>query len=358
MIRCIIANCRHGISSAAHLQVCYRLSDIMAGKETEYLTKKSTIVIPNYNGMAYMEACLQSVFTQSVSEYDVIIVDNHSTDGSLEWMREHYPHIQLIINQENDGFCKAVNQGIQIAKTPYVVLLNNDTVIDHDFLKELEKVMDQDDHIFSASAQMLVMKQPELIDSAGDFYCALGWAYGDGKGKPASRYNRNRRIFSACGGAAIYRRKVFEEIGYFDEAHFAYLEDIDIGYRSRIYGYQNLYAAKAKVLHAGSAVSGSRYNAFKTRQSSKNNVYLVYKNMPLLQLLLNFPFLLAGFMMKTLFFIKKGFGRIYLQGLWNGILLCASPQGRKQKVPFRIKHFGNYCIIELELLWNMLRRLM
>ena len=249
-----------------------------------------------------------------------------------------------------------MNQGILAAKTPYVVLLNNDTVVDPSFLAELERVLDHDKKVFSASAQMLDLKHPELLDDAGDYYCALGWAYGAGKGKPAVQYQKNTKIFASCGGAAIYRRAVFEEIGYFDENHFAYLEDIDIGYRARIYGYQNIYAAKAKVLHAGSAASGSRYNAFKTKLSSKNSIYLIYKNMPVLQILLNLPFLMAGFFIKTLFFMKKGYGKLYLQGLFKGIRFSASKEGRKHKVPFRWKHLGSYCLIELELLCNIVRR--
>lgn len=119
--------------------------------------------------------------------------------------------------------------------------------------------------------------------------------------------------------AAIYRRKLFEKIGLFDEAHFAYLEDIDLGYRANIYGYKNVFAPKAEVLHAGSAVSGSRHNAFKVSLSSRNSIYLIYKNMPVLQVLLNLPFLLVGFLIKTLFFVKKGLGREYIKGLKKGL---------------------------------------
>lgn len=319
---------------------------------------KSTIVIPNYNGMSYIEACLQSVYAQTVTEYEVIVVDNGSKDGSLMWIKENYPQVKLIEFEENQGFCKAVNEGIKASETPYVVLLNNDTVVECDFLMELEKMMDHNKKAFSASAKMLVMKQPELVDDAGDYYCALGWAFADGKGKPEVQYNRPGKVFAACGGAAIYRREVFEQIGYFDEEHFAYLEDIDIGYRAKIYGYTNLYAPKARVLHAGSAVSGSRYNEFKINLSSRNSVYLVYKNMPLLQIMINLPFLLLGFFIKELFFLKKGFGWIYLKGLWKGICLSNSKQGRKNKVRITKDNWYRFLLIEIELIANMIRRVL
>lgn len=319
---------------------------------------KSTIVIPNYNGMSYIEACLKSVYAQTVASYEVIIVDNGSQDGSLAWIKEHYPQTTLIELEENKGFCKAVNDGIRAAKTPYVVLLNNDTQVKNDFLQELENAMEQDDKAFSGSAKMLVMKKPELMDDGGDYYCALGWAFADGKGKPQVRYNRPKKIFAACGGAAIYRKEVFEQIGYFDEEHFAYLEDIDIGYRARLAGYHNIYVPTARVLHAGSAVTGSRYNAFKIALSSRNSVYLIYKNMPALQIVLNMPFLLAGFLIKAIFFWKKGFGDVYLKGLWKGVRLSFSVQGRKHKVAVTRQNWYRFVLIEIELLENMIRRLL
>ena len=119
-------------------------------------------------------------------------------------------------------------------------------------------------------------------------------------------YSHTKKIFAACGGAAIYRRKIFEEIGFFDEEHFAYLEDIDIGYRAKIYGYHNVFEPSAIVYHAGSASSGSKYNEFKVNFSSRNSVYIVRKNMPLFQIVVNLPFLAVGFLIKTLFFVKKG----------------------------------------------------
>ena len=97
-------------------------------------------------------------------------------------------------------------------------------------------------------------------------------AYAYGKDKSVKKYNNIRKIFAACGGASIYRKKVFEEIGMFDEKHFAYLEDIDVGYRARIAGYDNLYEPKSEVIHVGSAASGARYNEFKVKMSSRNNV--------------------------------------------------------------------------------------
>ena len=148
-------------------------------------------------------------------------------------------------------------------------------------------------------------------------------------------------------------RDIFEKIGYFDEEHFAYLEDMDVGYRARINGYENWYFPLAKVYHVGSGTSGSRYNQFKIRYSSRNNVYLIYKNMPLLQIVLNLPFLVIGFGIKILFFGLKGFGREYLAGIKNGFQISR----RDRKVAFRVKNLPHYLEIQMELWINMFRRL-
>lgn len=319
--------------------------------------KKSTVVIPNWNGKKYLKECLDSLLVQEGSIPEIILVDNGSDDGSVSFVKEHYPSVSLIEFEENSGFCKAVNAGIKASDTEYVILLNNDTKADRYFVCRLEERMEQSEKIFSASAKMVSMHEPDMVDDAGDYYCALGWAYALGKGKKdGEAYSRSRKIFAACAGAAIYRKKIFEEIGYFDENHFAYLEDIDVGYRARIYGYCNVFEPAALVWHAGSGTSGSKYNEFKVNFSSRNSVYIVRKNMPLLQRMINLPFLMAGFLIKTLFFVKKGYGRIYVKGLWEGIVLSSSQKGSEKKVRFKGKNLKNYLVIQWELWANVFRR--
>jgi len=317
-------------------------------------TKQVSIVIPNYNGIKFIKNCLQSLEEQTSKEFDIIIVDNASTDGSLELIKQDFGYVKLIELDKNYGFCKAVNEGIRSADSDYVILLNNDTEADKGFVEELVKAVSRSNQIFSCSAKMLQLYHKELIDDAGDYYCSLGWAFARGKGKAATEYTKDSDIFAACAGAAIYRKSVFEKIGYFDEEHFAYLEDIDVGYRAKLYGFRNCYAANAVVYHAGSGVSGSAHNEFKVRLASRNSIYLIYKNMPILQILLNLPFLLAGFMIKTVFFTKKGLGITYVKGLIKGIKMCI----KSKKVKFKVENSGNYVTIQLELWANMVKRLM
>lgn len=315
---------------------------------------RSTVVIPNYNGIRYIEKCLRSLAGEPVH---VIVVDNGSGDGSRELVREKFPAVELACLDRNYGFCRAVNAGMERSKTTYVILLNNDTEVEPGFVRALEASMDRHPEAFSGAAQMRNLYRRETIDDAGDYYCALGWAFALGKDKPKDNYQKEREIFAACGGAAILRRRLLQKIGYLDENHFAYLEDIDLGYRARIQGYHNIYIPEAVVYHAGSGASGSRYNKFKVDLTSRNSIYLVYKNMPVMQIILNFPLLFTGFAVKTLFFLRKGMGADYLKGLGRGIRLCVSEEGRKHKLPFQRKNLRSYVRIQLELWRNICYRL-
>ncbi len=305
---------------------------------------KTTIINPNYNGLSFMEPCFESLKEQTVRDFKVLVVDNGSTDGSVEWLKEH--RVPSIFLKENTGFSGAVNTGIRAADTPYVLLLNNDTRVEPGFVAAMERAMDQSPKIFSVSSRMIQMYHPELLDDAGDMYSILGWAYQRGVGRSVNLYQKSCRVFSACAGAAIYRRAVFDEIGLFDELHFAYLEDIDVGWRAKLYGYDNVYCPDAAVYHVGSGTSGSRYNSFKVRLAARNCIYLNYKNMPGWQILLNAPFLLAGIFVKYLFFVKNGFGGDYVSGLKEGI------RTRKQcrRVPGLLKRFSAELKVQFEMI--------
>ena len=312
-----------------------------------------SIIIPNYNGEEYIRGCLDSLKEQDFDDFEILVIDNCSTDKSAEIVKNEYPEVTLKLLADNFGFSRAVNEGLKLSEAPYVILLNNDTRVDKGFVGSLYETVSADGKIFSASAKMLSMKDPGRIDGAGDLYCALGWAFARGKGKSRNRYKKPCRIFASCGGASIYSRRILDEIGWFDEFHFAYLEDVDIGYRARIMGYKNVYCPEAVVYHAGSAVSGSRYNDFKIRLSARNNMYIIMKNMPVLQIILNLPFLLAGFFIKIVFFTVIGHARAYLSGLKRGYILCR--EGRKY--PYSKKNLKNYVRIQLELWLNIFKRI-
>ena len=307
---------------------------------------KVTVIIPNYNGLRFMEPCLEALKQQNFKEFDLLVVGNGSQVGRAEWLRKR--GIPAIFLDSNTGFSGAVNTGTRAVSTPSVILLNNDTVPFPDYVGELVRCLDRFPEVFSASSKMIQLYHRDLMDDAGDMYSVLGWAYQRGVGQPSSGYQRACQVFAACAGAAIYRREVFEEIGYFDESHFAYLEDIDVGYRAKIHGYRNVYCPTAKIYHVGSGTSGSKYNSFKVRLAARNNVYLNYKNMPLLQLMLNAVPIGAGMAVKYAFFKKLGFGQDYRDGVREGFATLKNCK----KVPYRPEHLRHYVQIQIELIWG------
>ena len=309
---------------------------------------KLSIIIPNFNGKLFLKTCLDSTRKQNYSFYEIIIIDNASSDGSVEYIRENYSEIILIQNKENLGFAAAVNQGIKSSSSDYVFLLNNDVELESDCISNLLKCIEKDENIFAVSSKMVQYNDRNKMDDAGDEYTILGWTCKVGDGKSPDLYTTERDIFSACAGAALYRKNILDKLEYFDENFFAYMEDVDISYRARIWGYKCVYCPEAVVYHLGSGTSGSRYNEFKIRLAARNNVYVPYKNMPWPQLALNGIFLLAGYFMKYLFFFKQGQGSTYLNGLKDGF----ASLGKLEKTKYENKNFTNYLKIEWLLIRN------
>lgn len=308
-----------------------------------------SIIIPNYNGNKYLKECLDAIYATQELPFEIILIDNASTDSDYKWL-ESYDTIKFKRLEQNYGFSKAVNEGIKCANGEYVLLLNNDTVMCEGFIEALVATMNQSPTIFAVCSKMLQYHHKELIDDAGDEYNLLGWAYKRGDGKSKEEYVKEEEVFSSCAGAALYRKEIFQEIGYFDENFFAYMEDVDISYRARIHGYKNIYCPKAEIYHIGSATSGSKYNAFKVRLAARNNVYVPYKNMPLFQLILNSPFLLLGYLIKYLFFAKKGFSKEYKEGFIEGIKKAKN----LDKVKFKWCHLMHCIEIEGWLIKNVI----
>ena len=278
-----------------------------------------SVIIPNYNGEHFLKECLEALKRQTFDAMEVILVDNASTDDSIKLAKELYREIRVIELHDNTGFAYAVNRGIEAAKGEYVLLLNNDTIVFPNFVKNQYKMIKGKPDVFSCSALMIQNQNHELVDDAGDELAVLGWGFAPDRDKPVSGCGVPHEVFSSCAGAAIYRKAFFDEIGLFDESFFAYLEDMDVGYRARLAGYRNLYNPYAKVYHLGSASSGSRHNAFKVELSARNSMYMMKKNMPVWQYILNLPFIVAGIAIKTVYFAKKGIAGAYIRGIYRGI---------------------------------------
>lgn len=321
------------------------------------ISMKVSVVTPNYNGKDFLYAYFESLIKNSNEIGEVIIVDNGSRDGSQEFIRNYREKVDfpivLIENSQNLGFAEAVNQGISKARYDYIFSLNNDTVVEKSAILELLNLLNTEERIFSVSSKMVQFNNPKLIDDAGDDYTLLAYTKKRGNNQNLNKFIEVSEVFSSCAGAALYRKDLLEELGGFDSEFFAYMEDVDLGYRARINGYKNMFCPNAVVYHIGSATTGSQYNEFKVRLAARNNVWVVYKNLPIPQKIVNILFLFLGFLIKYVFFLKKGFGPIYLNGLKEGL----RTRNKIKKVEFKSKNWKNYFKIEYELIKNTFKLL-
>ncbi|MEG1782017.1 MAG: glycosyltransferase family 2 protein [Oscillospiraceae bacterium] len=314
---------------------------------------KASIIIPNLNGEGWIKDSIDSCINQDFEqEYEIIIIDNGSTDKSMEIINEckgRFENFTVIENSENTGFSFAVNQGIRLSQAQYAVLFNNDAFAQPDWLSQLVAVADTDETIFSVASLMIQHYNRDLCDDAGDYVPLFGWTCKRGDGLSKDRYTKQERIFSACGGAALYRKSILDKIGLFDENFFAYGEDVDIGWRANSLGYKNIFNPKAICYHICSATTGGRYNSFKAIKSGQNTALLLYKNMPMLMFIINFPFIFIGFIPKYLAFLHHGFAKELMKGTKNAFKMS----DKVQKPKFALKNLPNYFWVEWQMIKNI-----
>lgn len=241
-----------------------------------------SVVILNYNGRHLLRRCLNSVFRSAYPLFEVIVVDNASQDGSVEYLREAYTHekrLQIIQNSANLGFAEGNNIGAQAAKGNYIVFLNNDTEVDRLWLKESVKVFESDQRIGACQSKLLLMRNPRLLDCAGGLLDYLGFPRGRGDSvEDNGQYDEVEEIFHAKGAAIMVKRDLFEEVGLFDPSFFYYYEEIDLCWRIRLKGYKVVFAPKSIVYHSVGSSTAKHDASLKAFHATKNNIVMLIKN--------------------------------------------------------------------------------
>lgn len=274
---------------------------------------KVTIVIPNWNGWQYLQSCLPAVFAQTYSNFEVLVVDNASTDSSVELVREQFPQVNLIVNDSNLGFARANNVAIRATATPYVATLNNDTQVESNWLSALIRVIASDPRVGMGASKILYLQPPHLIDSAGIGISRAGLAWNRGNSTQENPMeDKPYEVFGPSAAAALYRRAMLDEVGLFDEAYFAYYEDIDLAWRARLMGWRCLYVPTARVYHVHSATS-RQGSPFKRFLLSRNEVWTILKNYPSPDLWLRFPEILFYDLLSATY-------RMILERSWSPVL--------------------------------------
>ena len=246
-----------------------------------------SVVIPNWNGLDHLPECLGALTAQSLADFEILLVDNASTDGSVAWIRDHHSEVLILERPDNGGFSKAVNAGILAARGEYVALLNNDTAVDANWLDALVEALDNHRSYDFAASKMILYYEPERLNAAGDIYTLRGMAGENrGFGQPPSRYDIMERVLGACAGAALYRRALFAEVGLFDEDFFLMHEDTDFNLRCLIAGKRCLYVPDARVRHKWRASIQAEPLPETMRLLRRNEAFVAAKDLPTRTLLL------------------------------------------------------------------------
>ncbi len=241
-----------------------------------------TVVVPSWNSARWLRGCLAALERQSFRDFAVLVVASDADSAAAAAGAPSEPAVQRL--PVNRGFAAAANAGWETATTPYVALLNPDTLPEPDWLAALVACLDETGEQTAAIAsRMLAMSEPAILDDAGDAFTWYGSAIKRGHGEPASRYERREEVLSACAGAALYRRSALVALGGFDEAFGSYLEDVDLGLRARLLGYRCVYEPSARVRHAGGGSDLARH-AY-VRLVTCNRLLLLVKCVPLRLLL-------------------------------------------------------------------------
>jgi GT2 family glycosyltransferase len=305
----------------------------MSQREPSNFDKPSvTAIVLNYDGAELLDVVIPSLQRQTYPRLSVLVVDNGSTDHSVALVRERWPDVRLVEIPQNIGVARALNRGIVESDTELVALLNNDIELEPRWLEELVAALLQHPGAASVSGKLLRFDQRDVIDAAGDGMRWSSAAFNRGAGQPdRGQFDRAEPVFSACAGAALYRRAAFDDVGVFDEDFFAYLEDIDWSLRAQLRGYASHYIPTAVAYHKRGATTSGARNRYRVMQR-RNQVWLVVKSYPAGVLLRHAPgiaLLQLGLMIQDL---REGAFRSYLRGWWRALAGMPRMLGKRRDI--------------------------
>ena len=322
---------------------------------------KNSILIVTWNAGEHLFHCLSALSLQTNKEFEIVVVDNGSTDGAVDGLEYRWTESQIIFKRldTNQGFAVANNIAAKLAHGEWIILLNADAYPEPDWLENLLKAAEQNPQYNFFSSRQIQYNAPDLLDGSGDAYHVSGLAWRWFYGLPIDQYGlEQKEVFGACGAAAMYRREDFLAVGGFDETFFSYFEDVDLSFRLRLSGGRCLYVASATVYHVGSASTG-KTSDFSYYHIHRNLIWTFFKNMPLPFLALFLPLHVLSntyFALRILVIERRW---IALRAKWDALL--GLPQvllARKKVQPMRkIRLHSLYRVIEKNLFAKQRREL-
>jgi GT2 family glycosyltransferase len=294
-----------------------------------------SVLISTWNSAKYLTRCLEAVAHQTLTDFEVLVVDNGSTDGSLDGLESHWPQINIIRLNQNKGYALANNLAAYRAHGKWLALLNSDAFPEPDWLEQLVRAAENNPEFSAFASRQVQASDHRFLDGAGDAYHVNGMAWRQYMGYPADQYGlKAREVFSACAAAALYARPAFLEAGGFDEDFFSYWEDVDLGFRLRLLGYRCLYVPDAVVYHVGSASLGVASD-FAYYYSHRNLIWSFIQNMPARMLWKYLPAHLIANLIYLGHNALRPQGRAIWHGKWDAIRGLRRALNKRKKIQSR-----------------------
>lgn len=258
---------------------------------------KITVIIPHFNGVDILKDCLHSLYKNIFLDFETVLIDNGSMDGSPNFVRENFSQVMVIENEKNLGYAGACNQGMLLSKSEFILLLNNDTVMPENFLMEMLNAINDDPNIAMVQPKIKSIQDKEYFDysgAAGGEMDIFGYPFARGRifdfvEKDKGQYdNTENRVFWTSGCAILIRKSVIDKIGLLDDDFFAHQEEIDLNWRAQLAGYRNVVTCKTYILHYSGYTLKSD-NSRKMYLNHRNNLILMIKNYSFSSLIVLFP---------------------------------------------------------------------
>jgi GT2 family glycosyltransferase len=296
------------------------------------LTPAVSVIIVSWNSRPYLARCIKGLTQQTFRDFEVIVIDNASDDGSTSELPAEGPGLMLSLTRlpTNRGFAAASNAGARQARGKWLALLNPDAFPETRWLQELVEATRSFPEAFFASRQ-LQAGNPGLLDGEGDIYFSSGLALRRGYGRPVPVSEVEREVFSACAAAALYPRHAFLDAGGFDEDYFAYHEDVDLGFRLRLRGLRCVLVPKAIVHHVGTGSSGSDRD-FAIYHGHRNLVWTFLKDMPSPWFWIDLPLHVLMNLISIAYFSVKGNGRAILRAKLHALAGAPAALAKRHKI--------------------------
>ena len=292
------------------------------------MTKFLTVIVVNFNSGTRLEKCLAALSQQTIQDFDVVVVDNHSSDDSLNFQMPENLGVRVIKLTQNVGFAAANNHAVKAANTGWVAFLNPDAYARPDWVGSFVAAQKRYPDVDAFGSLQINALNPSLLDGAGDVYFAAGISYRAGFNHPIEDAPEEGECFSPCAAAAFYKKETFDQLGGFEENFFCYFEDVDLGFRLRLAGGRAVQLRDAVVYHEGSAIT-SQLSGFAVYHGHRNRLWTYIRNMPFVLLLITLPAQLLMSFLLVFYFAARGSGGPYLRSLRDG--LAGLPRAFKER---------------------------